>query len=65
MYRSPLRDIPPFDKAPPYSEDFFLPYEYGFGSIVGIWRDWRKRRRERPRRRGRVLRRRGAAAGGR
>jgi hypothetical protein len=60
MYRSPLRDIPPFDKAPPYSEDLFLPYEKGFGAAAGIWRDWRKRRRERPRRRGRLLGRRRA-----
>jgi hypothetical protein len=63
MVRSPLRDFPPYDTAVEIPDDAFIPYEFGFGAVVALWRDWRKRRRERPRRRGRLLRRRSPAAG--
>jgi hypothetical protein len=57
MYRSPLRDIPPFDKAPVFPQSIFIPDEWGFGSVAAVWRDWRRRRRERRLRRKAVARR--------
>jgi hypothetical protein len=47
MVRSPLQDIPPFDKAMPLPDSLFIPDEWGFGAVAAMWRDWREKRRKR------------------
>jgi hypothetical protein len=47
MVRSPLEDIPPFDKAVPLPDSLFIPDIWGFGAVAMVWRDWKEQRRKR------------------
>ena len=51
MEPSPFDDLPPIDGRLVFSDDIFIPDEFGFTVVAAAWRDWRKRRRERRERR--------------
>jgi hypothetical protein len=57
--------MPLFKDVERFPDEAFIPYDIGLMPLVMLWREWRQKRRERPRLRDRLLRRQRPPAGGR